>query len=193
MPIFNRTLDEHKQDFKNRKFLAMPLAGLFAWLVVGIAGLMLPTTVMVWVLFGMTGSIVYLGMAISKWTGEDFKDRTRPKNALDQLFFLTVGQALLVYALAIPFFLVDPTSLPLSVGILTGLMWLPLTWMIDHWVGAFHAVARTLVVLVLWYAFPEHRFVAIPFAIVLLYGVTIYVLHNRKIESGNRPAPQPTH
>src|SRR5690606_7933317 len=96
-------------------------------------------------------------------------------------FFFTVGQSLLVYSIAIPFFLVDYSSLPLTVGILTGLMWLPLTWIIDHWVGAFHAIVRTVIVLVLWYLVPEYRFVVIPFAIVVVYIITITIIMNRKI------------
>ncbi|MEZ5106065.1 MAG: hypothetical protein R2757_16315 [Draconibacterium sp.] len=54
--------------------------------------------------------------------------------------------------------------------------------MIRNWVGIFHALVRTGVVLVLWYLSPEHRFVAIPFAIVFLYIATIVVLKNRKVE-----------
>ncbi|WP_409013852.1 DUF7010 family protein [Dyadobacter sp. CY356] len=61
-------------------------------------------------------------------------------------------------------------------------MWLPLTWIIDHWVGVFHAVVRTIIVLILWYLLPQHRFVAIPFAIVILYIVTILILVNRKVK-----------
>ncbi|RIV21504.1 hypothetical protein DYU11_19065 [Fibrisoma montanum] len=175
-----RTLEEQKQAFKEQKLLATPIAGLLAWLIVGVAGLFLSPTGKVWVLFIATGSIVYLGMFISKFTGENFLDKNKPKNTFDTLFFYTVAQALLVYSIAIPFFLVDYSSLPLTVGILTGLMWLPLSWIIDHWVGVFHAVARTIVVLVLWYVLPQHRFVAIPFAIVGIYAVTITILINRK-------------
>lgn len=40
-------------------------------------------------------------------------------------------------------FLVEPTSLPMSVGILSGLMWIPFSGLIEHWVGFFHAFART--------------------------------------------------
>ena len=175
-----RTLEEQKNDFKSRKLLATPIAGLLAWLVVGIASNFLSPTGKVWVLFIATGSIVYLGMFLSKFTGENFLQKDKPKNTFDTLFFLTVGQALLVYSIAIPFFLVDYSSLPLTVGILTGLMWLPVSWIIDHWIGIFHAVARTVVVLALWYLLPQQRFVAIPFAIVLIYLVTIIVLVKRK-------------
>lgn len=175
------TLEEQKEVFKRKTLLATPIAGLVAWLIIGIGGIFLSLTAKVWLLFIATGSIVYLGMFISKLTGENFLDKTKPKNTYDTLFFLTVGQALLVYSIAIPFFLVEYSSLPLTVGILTGLMWLPITWIIDHWVGAFHAIARTIIVLSLWYLLPKHRFVAIPFAIVLIYIITIAILIKRKV------------
>ena len=86
----------------------------------------------------------------------------------------------MVYSIAIPFFLVDYSSLPLTVGILTGLMWVPFSWIIKHWIGLFHAIVRTLTVLLLWYTFPEHRFVVIPFAIALIYTATLIMLAKRR-------------
>ena len=157
----------------------MPLAGVIAWSAVGIGGLILPPIVEVWLLFGATGAIAGLGIFISRFTGENFLDPARPRNVFDSLFFHTVAMCLMVYAIAIPFFLKDYTSLPLTVGILSGLMWLPLSWLIQHWVGAFHAITRTLLVTATWYLFPTQRFVAIPCVIVAVYAVTILVLEAR--------------
>ncbi|MGB5436554.1 MAG: hypothetical protein WBM98_11745 [Maribacter sp.] len=175
-----RTLEEQRKEFMEGKFLATPLAGMIVWLIIGFAGIFLPITATVWVLFIGTGSIVYLGLFISKFTGENFLDKTKPKNTFDRLFMFTVAQAALVYAIAIPFFLIDYSSLPLSVGILTGLMWVPFSWIINHWVGLFHGITRTIIIVILWYLFPELRFVTIPFAIVLIYLITIVILRNRK-------------
>ena len=174
-----RTLEQQKEEFKQSKLLASPIAGMIAWLIVGISGLFFQDIITVWVLFIATGSIVYLAMGISKLTGENYLDKSKPSNTFNTLFFLTVAQALLVYAIAIPFFMQDYTSLPLSVGILTGLMWLPLRWIIDHWVGLFHTITRTILILFLWYLFPLQRFIVIPFAIVLLYIISIIILHKR--------------
>jgi phage shock protein PspC (stress-responsive transcriptional regulator) len=96
------------------------------------------------------------------------------------VFLFTAGQAILVYSIAIPFFLVDYSSLPMTVGILTGLMWLPFSWIIKHWVGIFHTLIRIIAVLTLWYLLPEYRFIAIPFAIVLIYIITLIIIKNRK-------------
>ncbi|UOR07258.1 hypothetical protein MUN82_09195 [Hymenobacter aerilatus] len=180
MTASTSSLAQQRTQFASRRLLAMPLAGTLAWAVVGVAGLTLSSPLqLVWTLYLSTGSIVYLGMFFSRFTGEHFLDRTKPKNEFDTLFFSTVAMSLLVYALAIPFALTDYTSLPLTVGVLTGLMWLPLSWIIRHWVGVFHAVARTVLVLAAWYAFPAQRFVIIPFLIVGLYVATILILEYR--------------
>lgn len=174
-----RSLDEQREEFSRRRLIATPLAGTIAWAVVGVVGVFATPFQSAMAVFIATGSIAYLGMLLSKLTGENFFDKSRPKNTFDRLFFYTVAMALLVYAIAIPFFRVDYSSLPLTVGILTGLMWLPLSWTIQHWVGIFHSVSRTIGVLIAWYAFPQQRFVVIPAVIVMIYIVTIIVLEKR--------------
>lgn len=175
----NRTLEQQRIEFINQKFLATPLAGLIVWTLIGLIGIFFLDFVAVWSIFIGTGSIVYLGLFLSKFTGENFLDKSKPKNEFDTLFLFTAGQAILVYSIAIPFFLIDYSSLPMTVGILTGLMWLPFSWIIKHWVGIFHTLIRIITVLSLWYLLPEYRFIAIPFAIVLIYIITLIILKNR--------------
>lgn len=184
-----RTLEQQREEYSQRRFLAMPLAGTIAWGVVALASLFLPESAMAIVLFSATGSIIFLGIFLSKFTGENFVDKSRPKNAFDGQFMATVFMSLLVYSIAIPFFLIEYTSLPMTIGILTGLMWLPLSWAIQHWVGYFHAISRTVLVLALWYIFPEQRFLAIPLAIVAIYLVTIFALESRWKQSASLHAP----
>lgn len=175
-----RTLEQQRIEFSNRKFLATPLAGLIVWTIAGIAGLFFSDFTAVWTIFIGTGCIVYIGLFLSKFTGENFMDKSRPKNEFDTLFMFTVGQAILVYSIAIPFFMIDHTSLPMTVGILTGLMWVPFSWIIKHWVGLFHTLSRTILILALYYLLPEYRFVAIPFAVVLIYILTLIILRSRR-------------
>ncbi|WP_338767886.1 hypothetical protein WAF17_06655 [Bernardetia sp. ABR2-2B] len=174
-----RTLEEQRIEFLKRPFLATPLAGLIIWTVIGLFGLFSSTIVATWSIFIGTGSIVYLGFLISKFTGENFLDKTKPKNEFDALFLFTTAQAILVYSIAIPFFLIDYSSLPMTVGIMSGLMWVSFSWIIKHWVGIFHALVRIITILILWYLLPEYRFIAIPFAIVLIYIITLIILKNR--------------
>lgn len=184
-----RTLDEQRREFAQRRGLAMPLAGAVAWTIAGIGGIFLPPVLKVWILFGAIGSIAGLGIFFSRLTGENFLDKQRPKNVFDGLFFRAIGQAWLVFAIAIPFFRADYTSLPLSVGILSGLMWLPFSWIIEHWIGTFHTLTRTALVTAIWYLFPQFRFIAVPAVIVAIYALTIVVLEARwrRIQGGARP------
>ena len=175
----DRPLDVQREEFKRARLIAMPIAGLIVWLLIAIAGMLLPTGQAALALFIGTGSIAYLGMFISRFTGEHFLDRSKPSNTFDALFFLVVAMALQAYAIAIPFFMIEPTSLPLSVGVLSGMMWLPISWIIQHWIGLVHSVLRTVLVVVAWYLFPGHRFVIVPLVIVALYMFAIVVLELR--------------
>lgn len=178
-PTPPRALEAQRHEFAQRRGLAMPLAGAFAWTIVAVGGIFLPPGLEVWLLFVATGSIAGLGFFFSRFTGENLLDKRRPKNEFDGLFFHALGSSLLVYGIALPFFRADYTSLPLSVGILSGLMWLPLSWITGHWIGAFHAVARTALVTASWYSFPKLRFVAVPAVIVAIYAMTIVVNETR--------------
>jgi hypothetical protein len=182
-----RSLDEQRAEYARRRGLAMPLAGLIAWTLIGVAGAFLPPILAVWSLFIGAGFIAYLGMILSRLTGENFLDKKKPKNVFDSLFFHCVG---CYWPPAIPFFRVDYTSLPLTVGILAGLMWIPFCWIIQHWVGIFHTVARTVLVTAAWYVAPHGRFVVIPAVIAGVYVVTILILEQRwrAISSGTAAA-----
>ncbi len=173
------TLDDQLEVFRRGRFLAMPIAGALVWSAIGVAGAALPTIGAVWSIFIGTGVIFYVGLGVAKLTGEDLLGRERKGNLFDRLFLLATFQAVLVYAIAIPFFLVEPTSLPMSVGVLTGLMWVTFSGMLGHWVGLFHTLLRTTGVLATWYLLPDARFVAVPLAVVAAYVVTIAILVRR--------------
>ncbi len=59
--------------------------------------------------------------------------------------------------------------------------WMILGWIIRHWIGAFHAIGRTVLIVVAWFLLPEYRFVAIPGIIVVIYLISIFVLATRPI------------
>lgn len=173
----SRSLEEQRLEFSGSRFLAMPIAGTIAWTIVGITSSFVSVGLAAWILFICTGMIFALGLLIARFLGEDLIGKTQ--NEFDRLFFITVQMSWLVFAIAIPFFMIEPTSLPLSVGILAGLMWLPFSWIIRHWIGTFHAFARTVLCLIAWFLFPDQRFVMIPAIIVVVYLITIYVLAKR--------------
>ena len=179
-PPTDLILTDHRADFARRRLIAMPIAGALAWAAVAVVALLTPDPyARVWSLYIATGSIFALGLGVSRLTGEDLLGRSRPANPFDRLFLCTVGAALTGYAIALPAAILDYTLLPLGVGVLTGAMWLPLTWIIAHPVGLFHALARTLGLVALHFAFPEQRFLVLPLWIVGVYAVSIVWLELR--------------
>lgn len=175
-----RPLEQQRLEFSQSRFLAMPIAGTIAWTIIGISSLFVPVWIAAWILFICTGMIFALGLLIARLVGEDLLGKTRNNNEFDQLFFQSVMMSWLVFAIAIPFYMIEPTSLPLSVGISSGLMWLILSWIIQHWVGIFHTFTRTALVTIAWFTFPDQRFVVIPAIIVFIYVITIYLLATRQ-------------
>jgi hypothetical protein len=172
-----RTLSELRAEFGRSRFLAMPIAGAIAWAVAAVFGSRLESGPAAIALFLCTAAIFPLGLLIARFTGEDLLGSTG--NELDRLFGLNVLMANLTWGIVIPFWMTDPSSLPLGAGILAGLMWVPFSWMIQHWVGLFHAIVRTVLVAGVWLLFPPARFVAVPLVVVAVYLVTIAVLLNR--------------
>jgi hypothetical protein len=169
---------DHSQ-FKKLKGAHNPIAGTIAWAVAGVLGSMLRPGPASIALFICTGAIFPIGLIVSRFTGEDLLGGGST-NELDRLFGLNILMANLAWAIAIPFWLIEPSSLPLSVGVLAGMMWVPLSWMIEHWVGLFHAIVRTVLVVAVWFMFPGQRFVYIPAVIVVVYLISIAALVRRK-------------
>ncbi|MHB1764560.1 MAG: DUF7010 family protein [Gammaproteobacteria bacterium] len=181
------TLEEERLAFAQQRLLAMPIAGIIAWFVIGVAGAILPVNQAALTLLVVTGMIFPLGLLVARFTGEDLLGRSRKGNRFDQLFLSTILMSFLVFGIAIPFIRIDVSAAPLAVGILAGLMWIPLSWIIQHWIGYLHGISRTLLIVVAWYLFPAHRFVVIPAIIVLLYFFSLSVLWKRKRPSNPKP------
>lgn len=174
-----KTLEQYRTEFKQKKLITMPIAGTIVWAILGVMALLIPAKQMVLPFYIGTGCIFYLALFLSRFTGERLIAKSSEMNPFDALFLYTVVMSLLCFAIAIPFSLQDYSSVPLTIGVLSGLMWLPISWMIEHKVGTFHALTRTLGVTFAWFAFPEQRFVVIPFVIVAIYLISIYFLHIR--------------
>ena len=77
-----QTLEQQRAEFSSRRFLAMPLSGAICWSIAGITSVFVSTPVAAWVLFIATGSIVYLAMLLTRFTGEDFFRKDKPKNSV---------------------------------------------------------------------------------------------------------------
>ncbi len=173
------SLEQQREDFKKNRFIAMPLAGTLVWALLGMSAPFVSELTITWMLYIGTGAIFYLGAGLSYLTGERFFAKKAAKNSFDRLFFVGMIMSLLVFAIALPVAAIDHTTVPLSIGILAGLMWMPLSWAIEHWIGYFHTLTRTFGIVAVWYLFPEARVEAISSVIVAVYIVSLITLERR--------------
>lgn len=175
------TLSQLRADFGRSRMLSLPIAGTVAWSAAGVLGAILPDADSASIaLFLCLPTIFPLALLIGRFLGED-PFGAKGQNELDGLFLQGLLMANLVWCIAIPFWMIEPSSLPLSAGVLAGLMWIPLSWILQHWVGLFHAIARSILVTLAWFLFPGHRFILIPVVIVAVYVVSIIALAARKL------------
>ncbi len=172
-------LEQQREDFKKNRFIAMPLAGTLVWALLGISAPFVSELTITWLLYIGTGAIFYLGAGLSYLTGERFFAKKQAKNSFDRLFFVGMVMSLMVFAIALPVAAIDHTTVPLSIGILAGLMWMPLSWAIEHWIGYFHTLTRTFGIVAAWYLFPDARVEAISAVIVAVYIVSLITLERR--------------
>ena len=180
-PVQNASipLEQQREDFKKNRFIAMPLAGTVVWALLGISAPFVSELTITWLLYIGTGAIFYLGAGLSYLTGERFFAKKAVKNSFDRLFFVGMIMSLMVFAIALPVAAIDHTTVPLSIGILAGLMWMPLSWAIEHWIGYFHTLTRTFGIVAAWYLFPDARVEAISAVIVAVYIVSLITLERR--------------
>jgi hypothetical protein len=180
-PVQNASipLEQQREGFKKNRFIAIPLAGTVVWALLGISAPFVSELTITWLLYIGTGAIFYLGAGLSYLTGERFFAKKAAKNSFDRLFFVGMIMSLMVFAIALPVAAIDHTTVPLSIGILAGLMWMPLSWAIEHWIGYFHTLTRTFGIVAAWYLFPDARVEAISAVIVAVYIVSLITLERR--------------
>ena len=174
-----KTLEQYRIEYKQKKLITMPIAGTIVWFILGVMALFIPAKSMVLPMYIGTGCIFYLALFISRFTGEKLLVKKEERNPFDSLFLYTLMMSWCGFAIAIPFGLQNYTAIPMALGIVSGMMWLPISWTLEHNVGLIHTISRTVLCLVTWLIFPELSYVLIPFIIVAIYIISLYQLVNR--------------
>ena len=169
------SLDALRREYRrtNGRSLSLPIAGTIVWSAIGFVGSRVSLSTAALVLLLGSGLIFPIGLVVARILGENVLDN---RNPLGRLMGLAVLMVNLLWPVHIAFFLQDPTALPLTVGIGLGIHWIVFGWIVRHPVGLVHAIARTVLVTVAWFALPGQRFAIVPAVIVVVYLVTIVVL-----------------
>ncbi|GAB1268350.1 hypothetical protein NBRC116493_16030 [Aurantivibrio infirmus] len=174
------TLEDYRKDFERatNRSISMPLAGAIVWLVVAIISTQVNERLGLVILLFASGAIFPIALLIARLRSESVLSRENP---LARLMGMSVLMVNLLWAVHIPLFIYVPAFLPLSLGIGLGLHWVIYSWLIQHPLGLIHAILRTVLVLALWFLFPEDRLFAIGLGIAAVYCLSIYQALSRKV------------
>jgi len=174
------TLDDYRKEFEqsSNRSVSMPIAGTIVWAAMAVIALFIEQKVSVYILLFATGAIFPLALLIAKVRNENL---VSSKNPLAKLMGLCVLMVNLLWAVHIPLLLNAPEFVPMTLGIGLGLHWIVYSWIVNHPVGIFHAISRTLLVVAAWYLFPNNSLFSISCVIVLVYFISIYQMLTRQV------------
>lgn len=169
------TLEDQRRSFiqGGGRFLAFPIAGALVWLVVGLASLVVPASIALYILLFATGAIFPLALLVAKITKQQVFPRRNPFGSLMGMAVLMVN---LLWALHVILVLRAPALAPLAIALALGIHWIVFGWIIQSAIGLVHAVARCILCTASFLLFPQHSVCAVALPVVLCYAFTIFQL-----------------
>jgi hypothetical protein len=151
--------------------IALPAAGCMYWLGLSVAGYFLKPQMWFFVSAFSSGLIFPLGLLLSKPLKSDILKTASPLNGI-------IGPALIAMAMFWPLAIAGAASnvsfITLALAIGMGIHWPVIGWMYGRKVYLLHGIIRTVGTTMLWYIFPDQRFVLIPVFVSLAYLITIF-------------------
>lgn len=165
-------------EVSSNRSMSMPIAGTIVWFLIGVAAFFLPFKTALLVLVISTGMIFPLALQIAKVRKEKLLDSSNP---LAKLMLYCIVMVNLLWGVHVPLLMMSPQFVPLSLGIALGLHWIVFSWIIQHNLGIIHAVLRTVLIVDVWFAFPDHRISGVAFAVCIAYLISLRQMHTRKI------------
>jgi hypothetical protein len=153
--------------------IAAPAAGAIYWAALSVLGLYASPTTWCLVAFVTTGLLFPLALLLQRPTRSNITVKESPVAGAGMVGFVNVAVG---WAITIPAFHTNPQLVPLTLGIGMSLHFVSIGWSYGSRVLMFHPLVRALVLVVLWYGLPAHRFTLMPLAVALIYLVTIALL-----------------
>lgn len=169
---FKDQLEAEKRSFfiKANGGQSLPAAGCIYWFALGIAGFYLKPQTWFIVSAFTSGLIFPLGLLLSRPLKADIK----VSSPLNGLIAPALISMMTFWPLAIAGTSSDVSFITLALAVGMGIHWPVIGWMYGRKVYLLHGIIRTIGATMLWYVFPEQRFVLIPIFVSLAYLITIF-------------------
>ena len=169
----------------------IPLAGAVYWLALGIAGYVLDLSSWSQLAFFATGAIFPLALLLAKLFKNNFM---KDKGIVDSVLIPTFIGMLLFWPIMIAAVKTEPQLIPLILAIGMSIHWPVIGWSYGRAaMFSAHSILRAIIVLYLWFAFPEARLTWLPFSVGIIYFLTVLaILIDTKYFIKTNPNPMET-
>ena len=173
-----------------------PAAGGLYWTALACLAPLVDTQLWCFIAFVGSGLIFPLALALQKPLRANMQIRGNPLGGAGAYAFANMA---LCWAITIPAFHTDPQLVPLALGIGMSLHLVGTAWAMNLKSYLYHPLLRAAIVVALWYALPEQRFLAISIAVAAVYFLTIPAVlrevaaHRRATYPPKNPAPRTQH
>ena len=152
----------------------IPLAGALYWLTLGIAGYVLDLSSWSQLAFFATGAIFPLALLLAKLFKNNFM---KDKGIVDSVLIPTFIGMLLFWPIMIAAVKTEPQLIPLILAIGMSIHWPVIGWSYGRAaMFSAHSILRAIIVLYLWFAFPEARLTWLPFSVGIIYFLTVLAI-----------------
>ena len=169
----------------------IPLAGAVYWLALGISGYVLDLSSWSQLAFFATGAIFPLALLLAKLFKNNFM---KDKGIVDSVLIPTFIGMLLFWPIMIAAVKTEPQLIPLILAIGMSIHWPVIGWSYGRAaMFSAHSILRAIIVLYLWFAFPEARLTWLPFSVGIIYFLTVLaILIDTKYFIKTNPNPMET-
>lgn len=169
----------------------IPLAGALYWLTLGIAGYVLDLSSWSQLAFFATGAIFPLALLLAKLFKSNFM---KDKGIVDSVVIPTFIGMLLFWPIMIAAVKTEPQLIPLLLAIGMSIHWPVIGWSYGRAaMFSAHSILRAIIVIYLWFAFPEARLTWLPFSVGIIYFLTVLaILIDTKYFIKTNPNPMGT-
>jgi len=145
----------------------IPLAGVLYWFALGLAGYSLDLGNWAMLAFYGSGAIFPLALILAKIFKNPFM---KDKSSLGTLLPPTFIGMLLFWPILIAAIKTAPELCPVVLAIGMSIHWPVIGWTYGRsFLFSVHAVVRAIIVLLIWFKYPEHSLTWIPFSVAHHY------------------------
>lgn len=152
----------------------IPMAGTVYWAGLGVLGYYVDEAMWTFWAFVASGSIFPMALALAAIFRNPFmKDR----NAVSSVLFPAFVSMFLFWPMAVAAWWTNVQLVPLILAIGMSIHWPVIGWSYAR-TGLFtaHSVGRAVIVFLVWQFLPDLRFTGLPFAVAVIYALTVFAI-----------------